>query len=105
MRTRIALLAVWLTLPLAAAPAHDIVHKGTVVSADAKALRVSVPDDNTKKPVTMTFDHDRDTTILRGEKVVSFAEARIQKGEPVAVTINHDDDPTFALVIRLDARK
>ncbi len=104
MVPRVALLAVWLTLPLAAAT-HDIVHKGTVVSADAKALRVSVPDEKTKKPVTMTFEHDRDTTFLRGEKVVLFADARIQKGEPVAVTINHDDDPNFALVVRLNERK
>ena len=105
MVPRVTLLAVWLTLPLIAAPVHDIVHKGTVVSADAKTLRVSVPDEKTKKPVTMTFEHDRETTILRGEKTVSFAEARIQKGEPVAVTINHDDFPNFALVVRLNERK
>ncbi len=106
MIARLALLAVWLTVPLAASPiAHDIVYKGTVVSVDAKAIRVTVPDEKTKKPVTMAFEHDHETVFLRGEKVVSFAEARIQKGEPIAVTINHDLDPGFATVLRLNERK
>jgi hypothetical protein len=53
----------------------------------------------------MAFKHDGETKFLRGDKVVTYAEARIQKGEKIAVTINHDDLPDFALVIRLDEKK
>jgi transcriptional antiterminator Rof (Rho-off) len=98
-------LAVMLAPLGAAAARHEITHKGTVVSADAKTLKVNVPNEKTKKVDAMAFTHDRETKILRGDTVVSFTEARIQKGEKIAVTIDHDDDPTFALVVRLDVRK
>jgi hypothetical protein len=90
---------------MAASLAHEITYKGTVVSADDKKVVVTVVDEKTKKPAPMTFKHDDETKILRGDAVVTYAQARILKGEKIAVTINHDDLPDFALVIRLDEKK
>ena len=99
-------IAGFLSIAVSAAPArHEVTFKGTVVSADVKAIKVTVVNEKTKKPEEMAFKHDGETKFLRGDKVVKFAQAAIQKGEKIAVTINHDDNPEFAVVIRLDARK
>jgi hypothetical protein len=85
--------------------AHEVTHKGTVVSADKTTVTVSVINEKTKKPAAMKFDVDKDTKILRGDTLVTMADARIEKNEKIAVTIDHDADETLAIVIRLDARK
>ena len=85
--------------------AHEVTHKGTVVTADAKAVKVTVVNIKTKKPEDMVFKLEDVTKILRGDKVVKFAEAKIAKGEKIAVTVDHDGDPEAAMVIRLDAKK
>jgi hypothetical protein len=38
-------------------------------------------------------------------KTVTFAEAKIQKGEKVSVTIDHDVDEHLATIHKLDAAK
>jgi len=83
--------------------AHSVT--GTVVSAKPESIVVSVVDETTKKPVSMTFDVNKDTKIMRGTKTVTFAEARILKGEKVSVTIDHDVDEHLATIIKLDAPK
>jgi len=93
------------TVPLMAGARHEITYKGTVVSADDKKVVVTVVNEKTRKPEAMTFKHDAETKILREDKVVTYAQAKIVKGEKIAVTINHDDLPEFAVVIRLDAKK
>jgi len=85
--------------------AHQITYKGTVLSAAPKSLRVSVVNEKTKKPEPMTFVLDEETKILRGDTLVTFAAAKIQKGEGVAVTIDHDLDWELAIVVRLAERK
>ena len=85
--------------------AHQITYKGTVLSAAPKSLRVSVVDEKTKKPAPMTFVLDEETKILRGDTLVTFAAAKIQKGEAAAVTIDHDFDWELAIVVRLADRK
>ena len=87
--------------PLAA---HQITFKGTVVSVDKTSVKVTVVDEKTKKPVQKSFDFDKDTKILRGDKLVSIEQARIGKGEKISVTIDHDIDETLAIVIRLDPK-
>jgi hypothetical protein len=95
-------IAVCLTgTPLAA---HQITFKGTVVSVDKASVKVTVVDEKTKKPVQKSFDFDKETKILRGDKLVSIEHARIVKGEKIAVTIDHDIDETLAIVIRLDPK-
>jgi len=99
-------LAVVATLVLGTALlAHQVTFKGTVVAVEKETVRVTVVDEKTKKPVVMKFDFDKETKILRGDKRVTIAEARIEKNEKIAVTIDHDVDETLALVIRLDPRK
>jgi maltose-binding protein MalE len=78
---------------------------GTVVSAKADAIVVSVIDETTKKASSMTFDLNKDTKIMRGTKAVTFAEAKIQKGEKITVTIDHDVDEHLASVVKLDVAK
>ena len=90
--------------------AHEITYKGTVIAtATVKGkttVRISAVNPKTKKPEAMTFQVDaHETKILRGDKVVTFEEAQIQKDEKIAVTIDHDLSETIAYVIRLDARK
>ena len=85
--------------------AHEVTYKGTVVSADAASLNVSVINQKTKKPEVVRFDVDKDTKFLRGEKLVTFTEARIQKNEPISVTVNLDDAEDYAQVVRLQAKK
>ena len=53
----------------------------------------------------MTFSIDKETKILRGDTLMTYAEARIQKDEKVAVTIDHDFDESYAFVIRLDEKR
>ena len=90
---------------IAASARHEITYKGAVVSADARQIVVTVVNEKTKKPESMTFKYHSETKFLRGDKVVTFKDAQILKGDKVAVTINHDDLPDFALVVRLDAKK
>jgi hypothetical protein len=85
--------------------AHQVTFKGTVISTTETSIKVMVVDEKTKKPAPKSFDFDKETKILRGDKLVTFAAARIQKDEKIAVTIDHDVDETLALVIRLDEKK
>ncbi|HXT68860.1 MAG TPA: hypothetical protein VN700_03850 [Vicinamibacterales bacterium] len=85
--------------------AHQVTYKGTVISAAPTAIKVMVVNEKTKKPESMAFDLDNETKILRGDKLVKFADARIQKDEKIAVTIDHDADETLAIVVRLDVKK
>ena len=107
IRTLTTMSAVVLVLAVSvvASARHEITYKGTVVSTDAQTVTVMVVDEKTKKTGPVTFKHDGETKILRGDTVVTYAQARILKGEKIAVTINHDDLPDFALVIRLDEKK
>ena len=106
MKTLAALLVVVTTIASTATLlAHEITFKGTVVSVDATSVKITVIDEKTKKPVVKTFDYDKDTKVMRGDKRVSIADAKIQKDEKISVTIDHDADETLAIVIRLDAGK
>jgi len=99
------LVAIVLAMTAAVALAHQVTYKGTVIALDKESVRVTVIDDKTKKPADMKFDFDKETKILRGDKRVTIAEARIVKGEKISVTIDHDVDETLAIVIRLDEKK
>jgi len=97
-----ALLTIAAVAPLAA---HPLVLKGTVVAVEPTRVTMRFVDPDTKKTVTEAFQIDTATTILRGDKVVTFAEARITKGDAIAITVDLDNDDHLADVIRLDARK
>ena len=88
-----------------AATPHDVTYKGTVVAVNAESIMVSVINEKTKKPETIKTNHDKETKFLRGDKVVTFAEAKIRAKERVTVTFNNDDDANFLSVVRLDPIK
>jgi|KBSMisStandDraft_5_1062788.scaffolds.fasta_scaffold46051_6 hypothetical protein len=92
---------------LSAAPAlaHPFTVKGTVVAATPTKISVSITDATTKKTVVKVFEIDKETKILRGDVVVTFAAAQIQKGEAISVTGNLDNGDDLADVIRLPVRK
>lgn len=83
--------------------AHDETFKGTVIATPAGKVQVNVIDDKTKKESKMEFAVTAKTKVLRGDTVVTFADAKITKGERIAVTVNHDESMTDATVIRLAA--
>lgn len=95
--------------------AHDETFKGTVISSETgkltkdgkptkdTKLSVNVIDEKTKKESPMEFVVTAETKVLRGDKVVKYADAKIAKGERIAVTVNHDESMTHATVIRLAA--
>lgn len=104
-RIALGVIAVWVALIGVTTLAHEVTYRGTVVSADAKGIRLTVVDAKTKKPSTLTFWHDKETKFLRGDNLLSFAEAKISKGEKIALTVNTDDDENYAQVVRLDEKK
>jgi len=83
--------------------AHEF--RGTVVSVTPASITVSVLDESTKKPSSMTFDIGKETKVQRGTKVVTLADAHIAKGEKVSITIDHDLDMHLAVLIKLDEKK
>ena len=82
--------------------AHQETFKGTVLSVAATGVEVNVLDPKTKKEEPKTFKTNAETKVLRGDVVVTLANAKVQRGEAIAVTVDHDLDVTLALVIRLD---
>ena len=87
--------------------AHEVTYKGTVVSIELNRyaasdgvlarLEVRVGD----RARTMTFDITQYTRLLRGNSTVSFAAARIQKDEAVAVRFSDEEADKGALEVRL----
>ena len=108
--------AVWLTaamffLAMAAIVAHEVTYKGTVavvepnpyVASDGVLARLELKVSDRQR--ALVFDVTQNTKLWRGNSTVSFAAAGIEKDEPAAVTINHDDPDAGALEIRLAAQK
>ena len=85
--------------------AHPMTYKGTVVSVAKASVQVKAVDDMTKKESTTTFKITAKTKIFRGDKQMTFAEAKVQKDERIAVTTNMDKAKDDAEVIRLAATK
>ena len=98
----LVLLSALLALPLVA---HQETHKGTVIAVEKIGIRVNVVDPKTKKASPVLFEIDADTKILRHDKVVMLATAKITKGEAIAVPVDHDVDEFLALVVRLGSSK
>jgi hypothetical protein len=105
-------------LATAAVSAHEVTYTGTVVALktakyaqpgggtrEAQELEVAVVDAKTKKVANMVFTITPDTKITRAGKPVAVANVTAQKGEKVAVVIDHDDPSDDALRIRFDAAR
>jgi hypothetical protein len=85
--------------------AHLLTFKGTVLAVEKESIKINAVDPETKKATTRSFIVDDLTKVLRGDVVVKFAAAKIQKGEAITVTVDHDLDEDLAQVIRLGAAK
>ncbi len=91
--------------------AHEVTYQGTVVAvepnryaaSDGVLARLEVKVSDRKR--TMIVDITHYTRLWRGNSTVSFAEARMQKDEPVTVTISDEEPDKGALEIRLAAQK
>lgn len=89
----------------AAVLAHPMTYKGTVISVTESTVQVKAVDDMTKKETTTTFKVTDKTKVFRGDKQMTFADAKVQKDERIAVTINMDTAKDVAEEIRLAAAK
>ncbi len=85
--------------------AHLITSKGTVTAVEKESVKVNVVDPESKKITLRTFIVDEETKVLRDDKLVKFADARIQKGENITITVDHDLDEDLAQTIRLGTTK
>jgi maltose-binding protein MalE len=85
--------------------AHQETFKGTVIAAESASVRVNVVDPKSKAETPRTFTINAQTRVLRGDAVVTLANAKIQANENISVTVDHDVDVNRALVIRLDAAR
>lgn len=104
------MLAGFIAVP-ARAWSHEVTYEGTVAAVEANPyaassgilarLEVKVTD----RKRTVIVDITLYTKLLRGNSTVSFAEARIQRDEFVAVTISDEEPNKGALEIRLTGRK
>ena len=103
-----AMLAGLTVIPITA---HEMTYKGTVAAvepnrysaADGILARLEVNVRDEKRP--MVFDITQYTRLWRGNSPVTFATARIQKDEPVAVTFSDEEADKGALDVRLPAQK
>src|SRR5262245_36952039 len=89
-RLRIAALLVLSVVFTAALLAHEVTYMGTVLDPQPAKVQVKTVDEKTKKEDTVWFLVDRNTKVKRGDTIVKYADAKIVKGERIAVTINHD---------------
>lgn len=84
---------------------HLLTFKGTVLGVEKETIKINAVDPETKKAAAKTFFVDEQTKVLRGDKVVKYAEAKIRNGENITITVDHDLDEELAQIIRLGAAK
>lgn len=120
MRTIRACAAVLAAVLLASAHsavfAHEVTHTGTVVALktakyaqpdggrrEVRELEVAVVDPKTKKMANRVFTITGNTRITRAGKAV--ADVAAQKGERVAVVVDHDKAGDEAIQVRFESAK
>ena len=100
----IMVLATW--LGSAEILAHQITLMGTVLAVQPAKVQVKTIDDKTKKEDIVWFAVDKNTTVKRGDKRVTYPAAKIIKGERIVITVDHDAKiKMLATEIRLPAAK
>ena len=104
-RLSLVLVAVAMMWTASAVIAHEQTFTGIVAAIETAKVQVKVTDAKTKTQTSMDFGVTTKTKIYRGDKTVSLADAKIQKDERIAVTIDHDAPGHNATVIRLAVKK
>ena len=98
--------------------AHQVTHKGTAValkaakyaqpsggSREVHELELTVVDPKTKKSGNRVFTITDKTRVLRAGKSIKVAAAAVQKGEEIAVVVDHDKPGDEAIEVLLGAGK
>jgi hypothetical protein len=98
----------------AVVPAHEVTLEGAVVALqtaryaqpgggfqEVQELEVTVVDARTKRPANRVFTITDGTRVQRDGKRVTLAEAAVEKGDRVAVVIDHDKPGDEAIEVRL----
>lgn len=94
-----------LVLAQGALLAHDMLTEGTVLTVAPAKLEITSPNKSTKKDETVAFVIDKNTKVKRGDKILSFTDAKIEKGERIVVVVNTDaKTKMLATELRLQAR-
>lgn len=68
--------------------AQEVTYLGTVLAVEAARVQVNTVDEKTKQGQNVWFVIDKDTRVRRGDEIVSYADAKITKGERVAVIVD-----------------
>lgn len=105
-RLLICCLAVMLFAGAAQISAHPMTIKGVVVAVDKTRLEIAPLDDKSDKPGKPEWHViGPKTKLLRGEKRVTFANAKIAADERVVLLLDHGSDGKMTVVeVRLAAR-
>jgi hypothetical protein len=95
-----------------------VTHHGTVVALttgkyaqpgggtrEVRELEVAVVDPKTKKVANRVFTITDTTKVTRAGKAVAIAEVTAQKGERVAVVVDHDKPGDDAIRVQFEAAK
>ena len=97
-------IAIVLLVP-SAAQAHPMTHQGTVLAVEPARLQVKTIDEKTKKEDRLWFVVDKNTKVRRGDKPVSYADAKITVGERVVIIVDMDaETKMLATEIHLAAK-
>lgn len=93
----------WLTS--SALFAHPMTHQGTVLTVEAARIEVKTVDEKTKKEDNVWFVVDKTTKVKRGDKTVSYVDAKIAVGERIVIIVDMDaKTKMLAEEIRLAAK-
>ncbi len=85
--------------------AHPMTYQGTVMVVESARVQVKTVDPMTKKEGPIWFVVTKDTKVMRGDKTVTFADAKIAKDERIVVIVDMDaDTKNLAEEIRLAAK-
>jgi len=84
--------------------AHEVTYRGTVQAVATDHVQVQTLADDGSESEVISFTVTPDTKVERGDTAVVFSAAGIQAGERIVVIVDHDEDETAAIEIRLAAR-
>jgi hypothetical protein len=85
-----------------AASSQEMTHLGTVVTVEPARIQVRLLDDTAKPGEIKWFAVDKTTRVKRGDQLVVYADAKITKGERIAVLMDTSaKTPMLASELRL----
>jgi hypothetical protein len=85
--------------------AHPMMYQGTVLAVEPTRVQVRIVDVKNKGEDRSWFAVGKNTKVKRGEKNMSYAEAKIAAGERIVVIVDMDaETKNLAEEIRLAAK-